>query len=107
MARHPLSDMPAIQAEIEALSRNPFRGILASLLEALPDDKTLAYWARENPEKLFSSIAKITPLAGYNETITHEHNHMIAITQMSDSQIEARLLELQRPAFQIIEEDSG
>lgn len=96
MSKHVRSDALAIRAEIEVLSRNPFRDILSELVECLPDLERIKEWAKEDPGKLIHSISKITPLAGYKEQVTHEHNTLVQIGMMSDSQLDAKLRELNK-----------
>jgi hypothetical protein len=94
-ARKPLSNAKQIRQSIANLSRDPFKEILSDLINSLPNKAEIKDWARDNPDKLFHAISRITPLAGYQEKVVHGHNHLIAISLMSDSQLAQRLIEVQ------------
>jgi hypothetical protein len=78
-------------AEIQELSRAPFRQILAEMLGGKPDLESLQDFANRQPDRWAQSVAIMAKNAGYEQKQTVEHNHSILIAQMSDAQLFAEL----------------
>jgi hypothetical protein len=81
----------ALGAEIQELSRAPFRQILAEMLGCKPDIASLQDFANRQPDRWAQSVAIMAKNAGYEQKQTVEHNHSILLAQMSDAQLFAEL----------------
>lgn len=62
---------------------------------AFPSDSALKAWARRSPDRFAQAVAIFARLTGYKDTKRVEHSGLVAIAHMSDSQIEAKLQELE------------
>lgn len=89
-------DGKEILHNIELAQRTPFMQLLATYLDCVPDRATIAEFAKQYPDRYFKVLALITPLAGYNETVVHEHNHLVEIHGLSDAEIILRRQQLMK-----------
>lgn len=102
-----------IQAEIEALQRSPFREILGQYLECGPSKAAIKEFAEAFPDRYAKAIQSLAILSGYNETVTHEHNYLVEIRNLSDAQIMHRLQELDQEPIEgeivtpLVDEDNS
>ncbi len=83
----------AVSAHIDALSRQPFRALLTRLLECEPDPEKVKAYAEKYPDKWGQLVTMVARLGGYNERLQVETSHFAAFAAMSDSQLNARLLD--------------
>lgn len=95
MAKSIALDTQQIKQNIELYQRTPFQELLAAYIDCAPSTEAIKAFAEEYPDRYFKALAILTPLAGYKETVTHEHNYLIAIHNMPDSEIEVRRKELE------------
>jgi hypothetical protein len=88
------AEMPdAIEAEIDAQSRGPFRRTLAKHLraaEATPDAALQAF-AEKHPDRHAQSAAIYGRLSGYTEKLEVDTHVAIQIAQLSDMELEAEV----------------
>ena len=87
----PRLDGKAVAAHIDQLSRTPFRDLLKRLLEAEPSVEAVQAYAERHPDRWGQLVTMIGKLAGYHERLEVESSHSVALRQMSDSQLMARL----------------
>ena len=85
-----------LNAELENLSRGPFRRVLAKILENAPSAEAIGNQAERNPDRWAQTVALIARLSGYNEKLEVEGSLSLKVQQLSDSELEALLLEHQR-----------
>ena len=90
-SRNPASE-EFIRAYIGSFSREPFQRQLAKFLQCGPDRRDIIAFAKRNPDKWAKTIQVFASLSGYADKMEIDINMNIA--SMSDTQIEARLLEL-------------
>ena len=95
MPASPKLDGSLIAAELENLSRGPFRRILAKLLECAPSDTAITSQAEKNPDRWAQTVALIARLGGYNEKLEVEGSLNLKVQQLSDSELLALLSEYQ------------
>lgn len=75
--------------------REPFLELLAVWLEQMPEPEVIAKWARAYPDRWVNSMRAITDMAGFASKTESTLNLNVNVSEMSDSQIEDRLRELQ------------
>ena len=83
--------LKGLNAEIQNLSKAPFRQILAEMLGCKPDPESLKEFANKAPDRWAQAVIIMAKNAGYESKTTVEHNFSIVIGQMSDSQLFAEL----------------
>lgn len=76
------------------LSREPFREVMAELLEARPTVAQIRKFARERPDKWAHCLSIVGRLSGYGDRVEHEHNFNVRVMQMSDAEVELELRKL-------------
>ena len=81
----------AVAAHIDQLSREPFRDLLMRLLEAEPDPEKVKTYAEKYPDKWGQLLSMIGRLAGYHERLEVANSHVVALAQLSDADLMARL----------------
>ena len=91
----PQTDHSQILAELENLSRGPFRRVLAKLLANAPSDEAISKQAEAHPDRWGQTTALIARLGGYNERLEVEGSISLQIQQYSDAELVARAIELQ------------
>ncbi len=91
-----------LTAEIQELSKAPFRQILAEMLGCKPDLKSLQDFANRMPDRWAQSVAIMAKNAGYESKQTIEHNFSIVIGQMSDAQLFAELRKTEKDLSKIM-----
>lgn len=88
------AEMPdAIEAEIDAQSRGPFRRTLAKHLraaEATPDAALQAF-AEKHPDRHAQSAAIYGRLSGYTEKLEVDTRLAVQIAQLSDGELSAQV----------------
>jgi hypothetical protein len=95
MMSRPKLDHEQLAAELENLSRGPFRRVLAKLLENAPSDESIAAQATKNPDRWAQTVALIARLGGYNEKLEVEGSLNLKVQQLSDSELLVLLAEYQ------------
>ena len=79
--------------------RSPFLDLLSEWLQASPSTEALAEFAERYPDKYITAMASLARISGYTEkTVSLNVDMTIDLTQLSDSQLEDRLRELQARA---------
>jgi hypothetical protein len=91
-------DNDAVREQLDNLSRNPFRDVLAQLIEVAPEPAEMKEWAKRCPDRLAQAVAIWARLAGYNEKLEVEANVTAHVKDMSDLELQQRLAELERAA---------
>lgn len=81
-----------VRAYIGSFSREPFQRQLAKFLQCAPDRMSIIAFAKRNPDKWAKTIQVFASLSGYVDHMELDVN--INVQNMSDTQIEARLAEL-------------
>lgn len=82
-------------AEVAALSRAPFRRVLARYLQAIPDLEALAAQAERNPDRWAQGLAIAGRLAGYTEKLDVEvSGALLHLQTLSDAELEAKIAAL-------------
>ncbi len=87
----PRLDGRAVAAHIDQLSREPFRDLLMRLLEAEPDPEKMKAYAEKYPDKWGQLVTMVARLGGYNERLEVANSHVVALAQLSDSELMGRL----------------
>ncbi len=89
----PKLDGDMIAAHVANLSREPFRDLLTRLLECEPDPEKVKAYAEKYPDKWGQLVTMVARLGGYNERLEVANSHVVALAQLSDSELMARLQE--------------
>ncbi len=92
-ARPPQLDGDMIAAHVANLSREPFRDVLKRLLQAEPSVEAVQAYAERHPDRWGQLVTMIAKLSGFNERLEVETSHSVALAQLSDSELMARLQE--------------
>lgn len=92
----PKTDSATLHAELENLSRGPFRRVLAKLLENAPSASAISEQAEKHPDRWGQLTAIIARLGGYNEKLEVEGSLNLRIQGLSDSELLGLLAEYQR-----------
>lgn len=84
---------PAVQieAELENLSRNPFKRVLQGFLEGAPASRDIAKLSEKSPDRWAQAVAITAKLAGYNDKLEIEAKRT---DQLSDADIDRKINEL-------------
>ncbi len=90
-AQPPRLDGDMIAAHVANLSRAPFRDLLMRLLEAEPDTESIREYATKHPDRWCQAISMIGKLSGYHERLEVANSHIVALAQLSDSELMGRL----------------
>ncbi len=90
-AQPPQLDGDMIAAHVANLSREPFRDLLMRLLECEPDPEKVKAYAEKYPDKWGQLLSMIGRLAGYHERLEVANSHVVALAQLSDSELMGRL----------------
>lgn len=85
-------DKQAVYVELQRLSRGPFRDILAEFLSCAPSANDIRHAAMKSPDRWAQAVAIIAKLSGYHERL--EVEGVARVTQMSDAELEAKVMEL-------------
>lgn len=80
-----------LELQFENLSRSPFREFLADLMRIKPGLRRLQTWAAKHPDRWSNMVKQFAALSGYAEKTESHNTGLLAIMNMSDSQIEAML----------------
>jgi len=73
--------------QIQALQREPFRDLLATMLECEPTKEALQEFANKSPDRWWQSVTMAMKSSGYQEKTVHEHNFNVRIQNMSDAEL--------------------
>ncbi len=90
-AQPPRLDGDMIAAHVANLSRAPFRDLLMRILEAEPDTESIREYSTKHPDKCCQAISMIGKLSGYHERLEVANSHVVALAQLSDAALMARL----------------
>ncbi len=91
-------DAARIRAELENLSREPFRRELETLLANPTDPAALKAWANKSPDRRGQLLAILGRLSGYTEKLEVDAtvaSLSVSVKQMSDMELEQRLAALE------------
>ena len=94
-----------VQAQINSLSREPFRELLAELLSCRPTVDALQTFANKSPDRYWQAVTQAGKLSGYQEKQVIENNTYVLIAQMSDSQVQAEREKITKELQAIEHED--
>jgi len=89
-------DKEKIRAELERLSRQPFRDMLSMLLAANLTQEDIDAFAKKSPDRLAQSIAIMGRLSGFNDKLEIEADISTSLSLMSDMEVQNRLRELRQ-----------
>ena len=93
-ARPPQLDGDRIAAAITNLSRAPFREVLSHFIEAEPDVASVKEFAMKYPDRWAQALAMLGRLGGYHDKLQVDTSIAVTISQLSDSQLQERLVDL-------------
>lgn len=82
-------DRNALSAELQRLSRGPFRDLLADFLTCAPTAKDIQRAAMKSPDRWAQALAIVAKLSGYHERL--EVDGVAKVATLSDVEIEERL----------------
>ena len=85
-----------LRKRLRLYDRQPFIELLAAWLECAPTMEAVHAFAVRSPDKYATAITQIARVAGYTEKTESTHNINVNVGQMSDSQIEDQLRQMQR-----------
>lgn len=88
-------DGDILRRRLKHYDREPFLELLAKWFEMMPDDETLAKWARAYPDRWIGAMNAISKMSGFAEKKESTFNLNVNVAELSDSQLEDRLKELQ------------
>lgn len=91
MPKAPMLDPEVVQAQINSLSRQPFRDLLARFLISAPTEEAIAEQAEKHPDRWAQSTAIVARLGGFNEKLEVEGSLSMRIEGLSDAQLQAEL----------------
>lgn len=80
-----------VKAHLETFSREPFQEVLAEVIAAKPDARTLEGWAAEYPDKWGHLMKVMAGLTGYRDTSSVEHNVLVEVRSLGDAELLDRL----------------
>src|SRR5262245_15463272 len=82
-------------AEIDALSRGPFRKLLSVYLQTAPDRESLIAQAQRNPDRWMQGLALLGRLAGFTEKLeVHASVDLHHVHHLSDAELDAEIARL-------------
>lgn len=91
MSRYPQLDPEIVKAQIDSLSRQPFRDLLARFLVAAPTEEAIAQQAEKHPDRWAQSTVIVARLGGFSEKLEVEGSLSMRIEGLSDAQLQAEL----------------
>lgn len=91
MGNSPQLDPKLTQDQINSLSRQPFRVLLARFLVAAPTEGAIAEQAEKHPDRWAQSTAIVARLGGFNEKLEVEGSLSLSIQGLSDAQLLAEI----------------
>lgn len=94
MPEAPQLDPETVRAQLDCLSRQPFRDLLARFLLAAPSAGAIVEQAEKHPDRWAQSTAIVGRLAGFTEKLEVEGTLTHKIQDLSDVQLQARLAAL-------------
>ena len=86
-----------IALALEAKSRQPFREILARILDAEPTPEAMREFAKKSPDRWAQAIAIFGRLGGFNDKLEVESTVLLDVSRMSDAELQVRLEKLREP----------
>jgi hypothetical protein len=98
MSTHKFPMQPAVEIveQLNALSRQPFRDVLARFLGCAPTAEAIAAQAERYPDRWAQCVALLARLSGYNEHLEIEGTYVHKGETLSDAAVLARIAELER-----------
>ena len=95
----PRYDTRKLHHQLSQYDRTPFLDLLSEWLQQSPSAEALAEFAERYPDKYVTAMASLARISGYTEkTVSLNLDVTMDLTQLSDSQLEDRLRELQARA---------
>jgi hypothetical protein len=86
----------AVREQLDGMSRDPFRDLLADVLGSAPTPDAVHDLAQRNPDRYGQLLAIVARLAGYNEKLEVQADVTTHVRDMSDAELELRIAELER-----------
>ena len=80
-------DIGVLRQAIRSLNRQPFRDMLARLMENAPTADAIQTFADKSPDRWSQAVAICGRLAGYSDKTIVEHDVTAKITHMSDAEL--------------------
>jgi hypothetical protein len=98
-----------VLAEIQTMSREPFREQLSDFLAAAPDLASIKLFARKNPDKWAGAVKTLSSMAGYQDQTSPQGdtNIYMQINQLPDSELQHKLTETLASLERMKEENAG
>lgn len=98
MAELPAAYDPAfLHRDVALMSREPFRALLAELIEAKPTKDNVRIFAEKYPDRWAQAVTQVAKLAGYSERIDVHASGLAGLVQellgLSDADLYARAQE--------------
>lgn len=85
-----------LREQLRNYDRTPFLDVLETWLRSAPSGDAIALMAGKNPAQWAGAIIGLARMAGFTERREVEHTGTINMRQMSDAEIELRLLDATR-----------
>lgn len=84
-----------IRSFLGSYSRDPFQRQLAKFLNCAPDRRSIITFAKAHPDKWAKAVETFATLSGYTTKLEIDPASLAALGNLSDSQVESRLAELE------------
>lgn len=92
----PMWNGDVLRNRLKHYDREPFLELLAAWMEAMPEPEVVAKWARAYPDRWIGAMSAISKMAGFADRKESTLNLNVSVADMSDSQLEDKLRELQQ-----------
>lgn len=90
--------------EFKLYNRTPFMEILADLIQAAPTIEAIQKFAEEHPDRWAGAVKTLANLSGFHDKREIVGNINVTIGDLSDSQLQDRLAELNEKIIDITPE---
>lgn len=95
MPKRPLLTPEEIEVQLDSLSRQPFRQVLADVLASAPSMDDIRGFASRNPDRWGQLLAIVAKLGGYHDKLEVEGNMRLKVEDMSDAELVERIKQLE------------
>ena len=104
--RKPKWNGEQLRAQLSLYDRRPFLDLLAEWLECSPDPQAIQKFAEKYPDRYAGAIRALAQIGGFSEKREVSVDVHVNIRQLSDSQLEDRMRQLNEQ-LKIIDHISG
>lgn len=85
----PALDQAEVRKHLQQQNRQPFRDLLALVLDCHPSSTAMKGIAEKNPDRWAQMLAIVARLGGYNDKLEVEGSITTRASQLSDAELEA------------------